>query len=84
MPDVRLSGDFKGHKAGEIVDLSNDEFSEADAAQVVGKVYQLPVPGVPRSGRKPAKKAAARKKATKKAPSRPRLQSFGDKPDDAA
>lgn len=82
MPDVRLSGDFQGHKAGQVVDLSNDEYSEALHACVVGKVYPGRVPNVPRRAKKAAKKAAPpRKRAAAKTTGRKPPVSFGDKAD---
>lgn len=39
MPDVRLSADFKGHKAGEIVALDNAGVQAALDARAVAKVY---------------------------------------------
>lgn len=54
MPFVRLSADFADHKAGSIVELSNDEYADALKACAVRKTYPGPVAGV----RKPRKAAA--------------------------
>lgn len=44
MPNVRLAADFKGRKAGSIVDLTNEQLVEAYDARAVAKVYREPVP----------------------------------------
>lgn len=58
VPDVRLSADFKGRKAGEIVTLDDATYQEALNDRAVAKLYHEPVPTVARASAKvPAKKA---------------------------
>jgi hypothetical protein len=83
MPDVRLSGDFKGHKRGEVVRLTNAQLSEADAARVVGKLFPTDYPDakpIREAAKKaPAKKAAAKAEKAEPREDRPPLDSFGSK-----
>jgi hypothetical protein len=48
VPDVRLSADYKDHKGGDIVSLTDEEAREAP----VRKVYPSPILQAPKRARK--------------------------------